>query len=261
MSKFRRQMMATVTAVAVAFGAAVPAGAQDLGSSANEFVGQIESQLSEITSDLEGQALNSRNQVIETVENSFDAAVAAQMISAYDDMFSLVFPGAIAREAAEATRIAQEKAAEERAAREAEAAAERERQEAERQRQAAEEQARRQANNPCPPQARACVDIDGRQTWLQDNGNVTYGPVQMGPGKPGWETPRGTFYVNRQVKDEISWEFNNAPMPFATYFTYNGIAFHQGDPNILSHGCVRMWRADAEHYFYNLDIGDMVYVF
>ena len=60
----------------------------------------------------------------------------------------------------------------------------------------------------------------------------------IGPGKPGQETPRGTFYVNRKVKDEISWEFGNAPMPYATYFTYNGIAFHQGDPNYLSNGCL-----------------------
>ena len=105
------------------------------------------------------------------------------------------------------------------------------------------------------------VDIDGRRSWLQNNGVMYYQSGLIGPGKPGQETPRGTFYVNRKVKDEISWEFGNAPMPYATYFTYNGIAFHQGDPNYLSNGCVRMYRGDAQRYFNDLQIGDKVYVF
>ena len=260
MTTFRRRVVAVLTSAAVVLGVAVPAGAQEAGSSANPLgssvdaaVGDLNSQFSDLSSQLESAALNSRGQVAETVQNSFDAAVAAQMITAYDQIFDLVFPGLIARDAAEATRVAQQRAAEERAAREAVAAAERQRQ--------AEADRRNPANSPCPPQAAACVDVDGRRSWLQDNGQVTYGPVQVGPGMPGNDTPRGTFYVNRKVKDEISWEFNNAPMPYATYFTYNGIAFHQGDPNILSHGCVRMWRADAQKYFAELQIGDMVYVY
>ncbi len=260
MTKFRRRVVAVLTAAVVGLGAAAPAGAQDfgssagsLGSSADSAFGDLDAQLSDLSSQIESDALNSRGQVAETVHNSFDAAVAAQMITTYDQIFDLVFPGLIARDAAEATRVAQQKAAEERAVREAEAAAERARQ--------AEADRRNPANSPCPPQADACVDLAGSRSWLQENGEITYGPVQVGIGRPGYETPPGTFYVNRKVKDEISWEFNNAPMPYATYFTYNGIAFHQGDPNILSHGCVRMWRADAQKYFAELEIGDMVYVY
>ena len=114
---------------------------------------------------------------------------------------------------------------------------------------------------PCPREARACVDLDGRRSWLQNDGQEYYASGLIGPGKPGLETPRGTFYVNRKVKDEISWEFGNAPMPYATYFTNNGIAFHEGDPSYLSHGCVRMYHGDAERYFNDLQIGDMVYVY
>ncbi|WP_297591164.1 L,D-transpeptidase [uncultured Corynebacterium sp.] len=114
---------------------------------------------------------------------------------------------------------------------------------------------------PCPKDAKACVDVDGRRSWLQNNGQVYYTADLVGPGRPGQETPRGTFYVNRKVKDEISYEFNNAPMPYATYFTYNGIAFHQGDPTILSAGCVRMYQADAQRYFNDLQIGDKVFVY
>ena len=113
----------------------------------------------------------------------------------------------------------------------------------------------------CPKDAKACVDIDGRRTWLQNNGQVYYGDVFHGPGRAGHETPRGTFYVNRKVKDEISWEFNNAPMPYAVYFTYNGHAFHAGDPNILSHGCVRLNYQDSLKFFNDLRIGDKVYIY
>lgn len=120
-----------------------------------------------------------------------------------------------------------------------------------------------QPNQPagCAPTARACVDIANQRTWLQENGKVTYGPVRMASGKPGQDTPKGFHRVNRKVRDEISFEFDNAPMPFATYFTYNGIAFHQGDPSIKSAGCIRMYRADAQHYFNTLRIGDQVHVF
>lgn len=114
---------------------------------------------------------------------------------------------------------------------------------------------------PCPKDAKACIDIDGRRSWLQQNGKMYYQAATIGPGKPGYETPRGTFYVNRKVKDEISYEFNNAPMPYATYFTNNGIAFHEGDPAYLSHGCIRMYRGDAQRYFNDLQIGDKVFIY
>lgn len=114
---------------------------------------------------------------------------------------------------------------------------------------------------PCPKDAKACIDISGRRSWLQNNGEVYYGSVFIGPGRAGHETPKGTFYVNRKVKDEVSYLFNNAPMPYAVYFTNRGHAFHQGDPNILSHGCIRMNQADAQKYFNDLQIGDKVFIY
>ena len=115
----------------------------------------------------------------------------------------------------------------------------------------------------CPPQARACVDLSGERTWLQRNGQVVYGAVPMSAGAPSPETatPKGTFYVQRKVKDEISREFNNAPMPYSTYFTNTGIAFHSGDINLWSHGCIHLNHQDAITYFNDLQPGDMVYVY
>lgn len=114
---------------------------------------------------------------------------------------------------------------------------------------------------PCPADAKVCVDLDGRRTWLQRNGQVYYGPVSHAPGKPGQETPRGTFWVNRKVKDEVSYLFNNAPMPYAVYFTYNGHAFHQGNLAYESAGCVRLNPNDAVTYFNELQIGDKVFIY
>lgn len=125
---------------------------------------------------------------------------------------------------------------------------------------AAAEQARQMANSPCPPSARACVDLANNRSWLQDNGHVTYGPVTISHGKNGEETPKGNFTIQYKVKDEISREFNNAPMPFATYFTNSGHAFHQGTTDTQSAGCVRMDRGSAERYFNTLNPGDQVVI-
>ena len=115
--------------------------------------------------------------------------------------------------------------------------------------------------SPCPADAKACVDLTNQKSWLQNNGEIYYGPVQISSGRPGQDTPKGTHYVNRKVKDEISYEFNNAPMPYSVYFTNNGIAFHQDDPYVPSAGCIHLYRADAQRYFNDLQIGDKVYVF
>ena len=113
----------------------------------------------------------------------------------------------------------------------------------------------------CPPEARACVDLEKQRSWLQENGRVTRGPVDISSGAVGHETPRGVHYVNRKVRDEVSREFNNAPMPYSVYFTYDGIAFHEGSVNLMSHGCIHLSHEEAVTYFDTLQIGDMVYVY
>lgn len=115
-------------------------------------------------------------------------------------------------------------------------------------------------DNPCPPHARACVDVENRLAWLQEDGVVTHGPVPNTTGKAGYETPRGEFTVLRHVRDEISWVFNNEPMPFSVYFTDSGVAFHEGSLEQESHGCIHLSMPDAVHFFDTLQTGDIVYV-
>ena len=124
-----------------------------------------------------------------------------------------------------------------------------------------ERRAAAEAQSSAPATARACVDLAGQRTWLQKDGNVEYGPITMSSGAQGWETPRGTHKVTRKVKDEISREFHNAPMPYSVYFTNTGVAFHAGRVDWLSHGCIHLNHDDAVTYFNSLKPGDVVFVY
>src|ERR1700728_1664095 len=79
------------------------------------------------------------------------------------------------------------------------------------------------------------VAVDGAQryTW----------PVST--GRPGYDTPNGTFKVNRMDADHLSQEWDNAPMPHTMFFDMRGHAIH-GFSDVkhlglpVSHGCVRL---------------------
>ena len=115
--------------------------------------------------------------------------------------------------------------------------------------------------SPCPRTAAACVDLAGQRSWMQSNGRMDYGPVPVSTGRPGYETTPGSHRVVAKVRDEISHEFGGAPMPFSVYFTTNGMAFHEGDPGVLSHGCIHLLHPDAVAYFDRLQLGDEVFVY
>ncbi|MDD7582552.1 L,D-transpeptidase [Corynebacterium sp. 32222D000AT] len=202
------------------------------------------------------QAWNTRNQMLNEV-NKLNPQAANALRPVVDNVLNALFPGLVAQKQAEA------KAAREAAARAQAEQAAREKAAAEAAARKAEQERQRNAFNrgPCPADAAVCVDLDGRRTWLQKNGDVTYVAPSMAPGKTGQETPRGTFHVNRKIKDEISYEFNNAPMPYAIYFTNNGHAFHLGDPAYDSAGCVRLPDQAAIRYFNDLQIGDKVFIY
>ncbi|WP_224392329.1 L,D-transpeptidase [Pseudonocardia sp. ICBG1293] len=113
---------------------------------------------------------------------------------------------------------------------------------------------------PCTAAARACVDLANSTAWLIRDGRIEAGPVPASFGKKGQRTPAGVFQVQWKNKDHRSAEFNNAPMPFAVFFAPGGIAFHEGNTETESAGCVRLSRADAERWFTSLQVGDRVEV-
>lgn len=112
---------------------------------------------------------------------------------------------------------------------------------------------------PCSAQADACVDLSANTAWLMHDGVVTYGGVPITSGKPGYETPTGTFHVTYKDIDHYSRAFNG-PMPYSVFFTNTGVAFHQGSLGVQSHGCVHLSHAAAVTYYNTLHPGDVVEV-
>jgi lipoprotein-anchoring transpeptidase ErfK/SrfK len=115
----------------------------------------------------------------------------------------------------------------------------------------------------CSAAVTACVDLTRHITWLQAKGKVTFGPVQMEPGKPGGkhQTPLGRFRVAWKAGPSYVSNIYNEAMPWATFFAAGGIAFHGGSLTAWSHGCVHLTDANAHYYNEHLPIGARVVVF
>lgn len=119
---------------------------------------------------------------------------------------------------------------------------------------------------PCSVSVRACVDLETGQAWLVSDGVVTRGPVPVTTGREDAPTPVGhSFRVYRKEVDHRSGEFDGpdgrpARMPYSVFFAHGGIAFHGGDLDRASAGCVKLARADAAAWFEALQIGDKVQV-
>lgn len=111
---------------------------------------------------------------------------------------------------------------------------------------------------PCAPTARACIDLSANRSWLMRDGRVTYGPVPITHGRKGYRTPPGTFRVTFKKRDHVSSIFD-AEMPYSVFFN-DGIAFHEGSLDVLSHGCIHLSPTAAQTYFTALAVGDVVQV-
>src|SRR6516164_263691 len=79
------------------------------------------------------------------------------------------------------------------------------------------------------------VAVDGAQRYVS--------PVST--GRPGYDTPSGTFKPNRMDADHYTQEWDNAPMPHAIFFDMDGHAIHgffdvKHLGSAVSHGCVRL---------------------
>jgi hypothetical protein len=110
---------------------------------------------------------------------------------------------------------------------------------------------------PCASAAFATIDIaidkGTQQMSVAVDGAQRYTwPVST--GRPGYDTPNGTFKVNRMDADHFSQEWDNAPMPHTMFFDLHGHAIH-GFFDVkhlglaVSHGCVRLAPANATVLF------------
>ena len=68
-------------------------------------------------------------------------------------------------------------------------------------------------------------------------------------GASGYRTPEGTFKVYWKKRYHMSTVYpdesgiNN--MDYSLFFTKSGIAIHQGNPNMMSHGCIHVSKRHA----------------
>ncbi|MEJ0011823.1 MAG: L,D-transpeptidase [Bauldia sp.] len=76
---------------------------------------------------------------------------------------------------------------------------------------------------------------------------------RVSTGKDGFETPTGDFRPTRTAAEYYSKTYDDAPMPYAVFFT-GGYAVHAteavgrlGSP--ASHGCVRLTLENAQTFF------------
>jgi hypothetical protein len=112
---------------------------------------------------------------------------------------------------------------------------------------------------PCLLLTRACVDLSTNRAWLLDNGRIVRGPVDIIPGDPDTPTPRGSFKVQWKAAQYTSREYL-VQMPWSVFFADGGIAFHAGDPEKYTAGCVKLHDDDAKAFFDFLQVGDPVQV-
>jgi hypothetical protein len=88
------------------------------------------------------------------------------------------------------------------------------------------------------------VAVDGAERYVW--------PVST--GRPGYDTPSGTYKPNRMDADHYSQEWDNAPMPHAIFFDLDGHAIHgffdvKHLGSAVSHGCVRLSPDHAQTLF------------
>ena len=112
-----------------------------------------------------------------------------------------------------------------------------------------------------PGQLVVVVSLPEQRAHVYRNG-IRIGISTISSGKPGKETPTGTFEILQKKRMHHSNLYNNAPMPFMQRLTWDGIALHAGEiPGYpASHGCIRLPAAFAEALYEETARGMLVVV-
>jgi hypothetical protein len=85
------------------------------------------------------------------------------------------------------------------------------------------------------------VNLRAQRAYVYRDG-VRIGVTTISSGKPGYETPTGTFTVLEKERDHHSNKYDDAPMPYMERLTWTGLALHGGHVRAhpSSHGCIRL---------------------
>ena len=91
------------------------------------------------------------------------------------------------------------------------------------------------------------VSLPEQRAHVYRNG-LRIGVSTISSGKPGHETPTGTFPILQKRVEHYSNLYDNAPMPYMQRLTWDGVALHAGriPGHPASHGCIRLPREFAE---------------
>jgi lipoprotein-anchoring transpeptidase ErfK/SrfK len=98
------------------------------------------------------------------------------------------------------------------------------------------------------------------QSLYAYNGQQLVAYSNISSGKPGHETPTGSFTVSQKDVDHHSSIYDNASMPFYMRLTDGGVGLHAGFiPGYpASHGCVRLPLGMAKELFQHVESGTPV---
>lgn len=102
------------------------------------------------------------------------------------------------------------------------------------------------------------VDLPNHKISVTEAGQVVRSIDDFSTGRQGHLTPifsGGALDPKRRERMHYSTRYKDshgkpAAMPFALFFSDgSGCAFHAGDPNLESHGCIHLTSQDAEWLF------------
>lgn len=110
-------------------------------------------------------------------------------------------------------------------------------------------------------QTQVIVDLSDQRAYVMKSG-ILVGVSTISSGKPGHDTPTGTFEILEKNVEHYSNLYDDAPMPFMQRLTWDGIALHAGSlPGYpASHGCIRLPHQFAQDLFSETAIGTTVTV-
>ena len=93
-------------------------------------------------------------------------------------------------------------------------------------------------------------------------GDTLIGVSTVSSGRPGYDTPTGSYAILQKARFHRSNLYESAPMPFMQRLTWDGIALHAGQvpDHPASHGCIRLPPQFARDLFAMTELGATVHI-